>query len=204
MSGGDPSAQLLELHSRLLTGDRTASEEAMRLLLAPLLQQVSTRFQRIDQHIVWDGVIDALLDYCARPQQFDVARGVPLLRFLHLAARRNIMNALRREHRRKAREAVAGQAWAASHVALDATAGNLVQQEESVQRQRHQAALTAALRHPHDRQILALRLQGVRRTEAFAEVLGISHLPIETQRREVKRAKDRIAKILRRHTGGHV
>ena len=54
---------------------------------------------------------------------------------------------------------------------------------------------------PRDRQILALRLQGERRTEAFAEILGLSYLPIEAQRREVKRAKDRIDKILRRHGG---
>lgn len=57
------------------------------------------------------------------------------------------------------------------------------------------------LSDPRDQQILALRLQGERRTEAFAEILGISHLPIEAQRREVKRIKDRIDKILRRHGG---
>ena len=57
-------------------------------------------------------------------------------------------------------------------------------------------------KNPNDQQLLALRLQGVRRTEAFAEILGITHLPIETQRREVKRAKDRIDKMLRRRTGG--
>jgi RNA polymerase sigma-70 factor (ECF subfamily) len=57
------------------------------------------------------------------------------------------------------------------------------------------------LQDPTDRQILALRLQGERRTEAFAELLGISHLPIGVQRREVKRAKDRIDKILRRKGG---
>ena len=48
---------------------------------------------------------------------------------------------------------------------------------------------------------MVLRLQGERRTEAFAEILGISHLSIETQRREVKRAKDRIDKTLRRQGG---
>jgi len=186
----------------LLTGDRTASEEVVRLLCALLTQEVSTQFRQTDQHIIWDGVIDAMLDYCARPQQFDAERSVPLTRFLCLAARRNIMNMLRGERRRKAREEAAGHAWAVSSVELDPTAGNLLQKEESTQRQQQQTALTNALQNPNDQQLLALRLQGVRRTEAFAEILGITHLPIETQRREVKRVKDRIDKILRRRTGG--
>jgi DNA-directed RNA polymerase specialized sigma24 family protein len=202
MPEGDDSAQLLELHRRLLTGDRTASEEVVRLLHASLTQEISAQFSHTDQHIIWDGVIDAMLDYCARPQQFDAERGISLKRFLRLAARRNVVNILRGEQRRKVREEAAGHAWAASSVELDPAAGNLLQKEESTQRQRQQTALTNALQNPNDQQLLALRLQGVRRTEAFAEILGITHLPIETQRREVKRAKDRIDKLLRRRTGG--
>lgn len=202
MPGGDESAQLLELHRRLLIGDRIASEEIVTLLLASLTQEVAAQFRHTDQHIIWDGIIDAMLDYCARPQQFDAERGISLKRFLRLAARRNVMNTLRREQRRKAREEAVGHAWAASSVELDPAAGNLLQKEESAQRQRQQAALTNALQNPNDQQLLALRVQGVRHTEAFAEILGITHLPIETQRREVKRGKDRIDKMLRRRTGG--
>ena len=127
MPGGDDSAQLLELHRRLLTGDRTASEEVISLLYALLTQEVSVQFRQTDEHIVWDGVIDAMLDYCARPQQFDAERGVPLKRFLRLAARRNVMNTLRGEQRRKAREEAVGHTWAASSVELDPAAGNLPQ-----------------------------------------------------------------------------
>jgi RNA polymerase sigma-70 factor, ECF subfamily len=202
MPRGDDSVQLLELHRRLLAGDRIASEEVVTLLLASLTQEVSAQFRQTDQHIIWDGVIDAMLDYCTRPQQFDAERGVSLKHFLRLAARRNVMNRLRGEQRRKVREEAAGHTWAASSVELDPAAGNLLQKEESTQRQRQQTALTNALQNPNDQQLLALRLQGVRRTEAFAEILGITHLPIETQRREVKRAKDRIDKMLRRCTGG--
>jgi hypothetical protein len=57
------------------------------------------------------------------------------------------------------------------------------------------------LQDPTDRQILALRLRGERRTAAFAAILNISHLPLEMQRREVKRAKDRIDKVIRRRGG---
>jgi len=202
MPGGDDSAQLLDLHRRLLTGDRIASEEVVRLLHASLTQEVSAQFRQTDQHIIWDGVIDAILDYCAQPQQFDAERGVSLKRFLRLAARRNVMNILRGEQRRKVREEAAGHVWVVSSVELNPAVGNLLQKEEPTQRHRQQTALTNALQNPNDQQLLALRLQGVRRTEAFAEILGITHLPIEMQRREVKRAKDRIDKMLCRRTGG--
>jgi N-acetylglutamate synthase/N-acetylornithine aminotransferase len=49
-----------------------------------------------------------------------------------------------------------------------------------------------------DKQVLMLVLEGVRQTELFAEALGIDHLGIYEQRRQVKRAKDRLAKKLRR------
>lgn len=201
MSVDYDSAEFLVLHRRLLSGDRTASEEVTRLLLAPLTQELTRQFSQMDEHTVWDGVIDAIFDYCAQPQQFDEGRGVPLARFLQKAAWRNVANSLRGEKRRKAREEKVGQEDVASAVELDPVVGNLLQREEHVQRQQQRAELMNTLQYPKDQQILRLRLQGERRTEAFAEVLAITHLSIKVQRQEVKRAKDRIDKILRRHMG---
>jgi hypothetical protein len=109
-----------------------------------------------------------------------------------------VANAVRGEKRRKTREEKAGQGYVESSVELDPVVGNLIQQEERVQHQRQQAELMSALQNPKDQQLLALRLQGERRTEVFAQILEISHLPIDSQRRAVKQAKDRIDKILRR------
>ena len=198
MLQANASRTLLGLHKRLLSGDRTASEEIAGHLLAPLAREISRRFPRTDKHIVWDGVTDAILDYCIHPDQFDVARGVPLDRFLHTAAWRNVANSLRGEKRRKAREEKAVHVYAESLVELDPATGNLLR-EESLRRQRQQAQLMRTLQDQKDRQILELRMQGERRTDAFAKILGISHLPTDAQRREVKRAKDRIDKVLRRH-----
>jgi hypothetical protein len=99
-------------------------------------------------------------------------------------------------------EEEAGNLYAISAVELDPVVGNLLQKEENEQRHQLEEEMMRLLQDPKDRQILALRLQGERRTEAFAEILGILHLSIEAQRRGVKRAKDRIDKTLRRH-GGH-
>lgn len=202
MIARDDSDQLLTLHRRLLAGDRIASEEVIGLVLLSLIQEVSSKFRQTDEQIIWNGVSDAVLDYCARPHQFDESRGVPLDRFLQKAAWRNVANSLRGENRRKAREEKAGQEYIDSAVELDPVVGNLLQQEENVRRQQQQAQLMHTLQNPKDQQLMALRLQGERRTEAFAKILGISHQPMDVQRREVKQAKDRIDKILRRHTGG--
>ncbi len=194
------SSQLLALHRRLCNGDRTASEELAELILGSLTDVLSRRFPHTDEQTIWDGVVDAFLDYASRPHQFDAKHGVPLDGFLRMASGRNVTNALRGEVRRRARQATVATDDV-STVALDPTAGNVLQHEEARRLQRQQEHWMKHLPDPRDRQILALRLQGERRTEAFAEILGISHLPIEAQRREVKRNKDRIDKIVRRHGG---
>lgn len=204
MPEDEDAPALLALHRRLLDGDRVASEELIALLLSPLTDRLARRFPHTDEQLIADGIVDALLEYCAQPDRFDAERGVPLDRFLSTAAWRNIANSLRGEHRRKAREEKAHAAYGEPLVALDPTAGNLLQQEESAQRRRREVEVMQMVRTPADQEIVTLRLQGERRTEVFADILGIAHLPAAEQRRAVKRAKDRIDKVLRRHQGGDV
>ena len=52
----DP-ADLNRLHQRILDGDRLASEELSRLLIAPLIEEISRRFQGADEQLVDDGVM---------------------------------------------------------------------------------------------------------------------------------------------------
>ena len=59
MSNPPDREMLHSLHERLLLGDRVASEELSRLLLAPLQQEVTRRFPRIDEQMINDGVVDA-------------------------------------------------------------------------------------------------------------------------------------------------
>jgi hypothetical protein len=189
---------LLALHGRLLSGDRLASDDLVRAVLPFLLEEVARRFPRTtDEQLVADGVIDAVLDYSARPQQFDAGLGVPLDRFLAKAAWRNVTNLVRAEGRRKKRERKVGGERREADVALDPLAGN-IRQEELRQLEAMQEAMFDALNDPKDKEILALRLQGVRATAAFSRVLGVTHLPEPRQRQEVKRAKDRITRFLRR------
>jgi RNA polymerase sigma-70 factor (ECF subfamily) len=45
--------------------------------------------------------------------------------------------------------------------------------------------------------------QGERRHSVFADILGVTHLPENEQRREVKRVKDRLKKRQERAGGKH-
>ncbi len=188
---------LLRLHRRLLEGDRVAPADLMELLLSPLIGQMKHEYPTTDVHLVSDGVTDALLDYCARPGSFDQTRGVPLNRFLAKAAWRNIANILRGETRRKAREAKAVETADQNVVELDPAKGN-PQQNEVLDTNQGLAKLARSLPDPTDQQVYKLKAMGERRTDIFAKAMGITHLPIEQQRREVKKAKDRIDKVMER------
>lgn len=188
---------LHQLHERLLAGDRLASEELSRLLLIPLSQEIGKRFPKVDEQIVSDGVIDAVLDYCTCPGKFDISRDVPLERFLAAAAWRNVDNLLIGERRRKFRERKVGSKKREADVALDPVARN-IRQEELQELNEKEAAMYAALDNPKDKEILRLKLDGVRDTASFASVLGITHLPVALQQEEVRRHKDRIVRFLRR------
>jgi RNA polymerase sigma-70 factor (ECF subfamily) len=119
-------------------------------------------------------------------------------RFLANAAWCNIANLLRGEQRRKAKEKRSLELNDEKVVELHPAMGNPLQ-NESQDRQQQLDELRRSLENPVDRRILELRAMGERRTEQFAKVLGILHLPVDQQRREVKRAKDRIDKVMRRH-----
>jgi len=198
MARGYDSEQLLILHQRLVEGDRTASEEICNLLLMSLIKEVKKKYPRTDEHIISDGSVDAILEYCEKPQTFDATLGIPLERFLKLAATRNVQNFIRGEERRKAREEKYGKRTLETSVELDVAAGNIIT-EEILARMQEMKAILNILDDPLDKKIKELSLQGERRTEVFAEILGITHLSKEQQKREVKRAKDRIDKKIRRY-----
>lgn len=187
---------LLALHRRLLEGDPLASEQVARLLLSPLVEETHRDYRGLDQQLVADAVVDALLDYFEAPDGVD--DGSRIHAFLRKAAWRNAANLSRGGKRRKLRE----ERWVAEHEATvveDPPAlGTLIEDEEKVEAEKRVAELMALLPNERDRGVLRLRLAGERAVEVFAQVLGIDDLPVREQRKMVKQAKDRIDKIIKR------
>ena len=142
------ASQLLVLHHRLCDGDRTASEE---LALEALVEGIARQFLRSDEQMLYEAVTEAVLDYCARPCQFDEERGMALHLSLLMTSRRNMLNLLRGEARRKAREEEAGNLYADATVELDPVVGNLLQKEENEKLHRQQEDMMSLLDDPKDR-----------------------------------------------------
>ena len=197
MSEETGAQDLLALHRRLLEGDRVAPAELIEILLPRLVEEMQRKFPKTDPHLISDGVTDALLDYCAKPVPFDSRRGVPLDRFLAKAGWRNIANLLRGESRRRVREAKFAECTLENVVELRPGTGNSWHDEQPDPKQELDK-LSHLLPNETDRKLFQLKAAGERRTERFAKAMGITHLPIEQQRREVKKAKDRIDKVLER------
>jgi hypothetical protein len=92
----------------MLAGDPAARERLAEELLAGLRRKLQRAFVHAPDDVVFDAVVDAIMEYIKDPVRFDASRGVPLDRFVQMAARRNLASHMRSEAQRKAREAAYG------------------------------------------------------------------------------------------------
>lgn len=187
--GGTPS--LLELHRRLLAGDKTAGNALSDQLLESLQRKLPGR----DAENKFDAAVDALIDFISRPDAFDPHKG-QIEPFLLLAAKRNLMNVRRGDHRRHVRETKAAAYFQNNYVELPDPVENLIGKDNEALYRRLLAAIA-----PADRPVAELMLQGERRTAVYAKALGLDGQTTEQQRMAVKRAKDRVTKALQRLKG---
>jgi RNA polymerase sigma-70 factor (ECF subfamily) len=202
MSGfGDHDEQL---HASLLAGDPTAPSQVILAHLDPLTRRLRGRFPDIrDETLLLDAATDALLDYVQSPSKFDPSKS-SLTTYLTLAARGDLLNALAKSQRRSSRQV------SIEIVAEPEDIGNIPEEGDPAEQV---ADLTAArdltdamlklITEQRDRQLLALMVDGERRTEPYARLLGISHLDEGEKRRTVKQHKDRIKKRLQRGIKRH-
>ena len=184
-----PDDELCAAWSRL-TADSTTAGPFAELVLPPLEADLRRLFPRADPHAAAEAADWAVAAFLRNPAAYDPARG-PLAPFLRLAARRDLMNLLAADGRRRR-----GQIpWAG--VELTHPAGNELADGESLAD--HPAVLAAAAAlDDAGRRVLDLMLDGERDTAVFAEALGVSHLSPDGQADAVKRAKDRVKARLKR------
>lgn len=192
MTQADPAQdELIALHDALLDGHPTVSARLAELLLPALRRRFRGR-REIGHAEIESQIGLSIAVYLAEPQRYDPERG-PLLAFLYRDVDGDIRNEAAKRTRR--RESLA----AGETIELLSAAGNFLVEDEVVQRSELADALALVTRlGAEEKELLRLRVDGVRSTHAYAEVLGIAHLPVEQQRLEVKRAKDRLDKKLER------
>lgn len=192
----DSNDELLNIHERLLDSDPTATYDMFQIAASALERYLRFKFPSIatsvDPDIYLSAAHDALTDYFKNPHRYDRdKRG--LMGYLRMLAYRDMQNLIRKESRH-----------AAGRVSLDdvefsASDGN--DTSETVADRMDARRIQYELARDMNSQELAvfdLIIQGERSTEAAACALGISHLPLSQQKREVKRIKDRITRRIRR------
>lgn len=189
-----------ELHRLLLNGDRTASARIVERHLDRLIARLNARFPNIPD-LVEDAVSQALAAYVMNPHIYNPDRS-SLFNFLLMAADRDLRNLWAAEKRRLKHEVI-DLDRDESDVALNGSEAELVDERANPDRldldqDELKARIQQVLPDPRDQEMLALMMEGERRTEAFAQILGITSLPPAEQRTVVKRHKDRIKQRLRR------
>jgi RNA polymerase sigma-70 factor (ECF subfamily) len=147
-------------------------------------------------------VIDTLLNFRKELEKYDPEK-ITLFAFLRMAVRGDMLNLIDKNRRQEQRlvdlddPAIESGLPQADSVEAHFELDEWLQQHTDLSRQELLEALANELDNT-DREILLLMLEGVRATTEYAEVMGIGYQDEVDQRREVKRAKDRIIKKLQR------
>ncbi|MBK8903301.1 MAG: hypothetical protein IPM53_19110 [Anaerolineaceae bacterium] len=191
-------------HQQIVHQDNpTAFAQLSELAFPHLVSFLEQEFHQVESHVCETAVIDCLLTYHAAPEKYDPTK-LTLFAYLRMAARHDLLNALDRHNRRKrplhSLDEPAVQAQLVSEITPESDPTDLADWLSSPNPSSRQEILRRfeADLDSTDRQLLLLMLNGVRDSESYAAVLQISALPLDEQRRQVKRAKDRLTKSLTR------
>lgn len=223
-AGAEFYAALMALHERMLAGDPTLLGEVARLIYEPLMAQLHREFRKVNDHLLHEGAVDALMEYAKDPSQANAKTGAGVMGFLMLRSKSRVIDGIRRERRQD--EADGGYAHG-----LDPSAerdrGNVVELrraraehvtnemsnaisvpppdiEERLEREALVEAVLAGAESDLDRRLLEMMFAGIRETAEYARALGIDGEPVELQEETVKRHKDRLlAAAKRREAAKH-
>lgn len=199
----------LEIHHRLIAGDPVAPSDLADAYLDVLVIWLVRTNIWIDPHLCQEAAEDAILALIKNPRSYQIDRAA-LATYLRMSALGDLRNILKREQRHTLRLVsledvelsfdVRNRVWEDDNTAAAAELEEEIERREATR----QRELAIAGITPEDERVMMLMQQGERETSKFAQVLGISHLAPDFQRRAVKRAKDRLKKRLKRAPGSHV
>ncbi len=193
-------------HRRVLAREPVAFSELAERLYASLVHDTGRRTRSrsgmaVDMTLVEEAVGEALLDYNDAPERYDPEQAT-LHAYLVMAAYRDFQNAANKERRHSQRRATfAGEDSA--DLDVPDSRSDLDNLLNRISAEEWWSLVEGTFTDPADRQLVIMLANGVRATESYARVLGINGLPAEEQAREVKKAKDRLLKRLKRLGESH-
>ena len=175
---------------RILAGDPVAPADLFAHFVEPLMSAIRHDL-RCDAENARDSSIDALFDYLHSPSAYSPNRG-RLCTFLTQIAKHKAVDRIRARSAEVRRE----QEFS-SLVEVRESAPN-DKMERSVEAGKLWRMIEQVIEDEQDRLAIALILDGERSTEALANTLGIQAATPLERRREVKRHRDRLMKIVER------
>jgi len=193
----------LELHALVSSGDSLALTKLYDAYGERIIVLLGARYPKVankDDAQIYDSVNQAFFGYHRNPGTFDPEKST-LKRFLEIAAERDLKNILEKEAKQGKKKNLP------EDVELEEKFWNSVVQEQEEPENQLIAKetttlidleLTVHFESAEDRIIAAMIISGERQTSAYAAVLQITELTTAEQTGEVKRAKDRIKKVLER------
>lgn len=194
-----------ELHRRLLEADPVTTAELAEQYLGPLLKGLARAFPRVDDAILCDVAVELVLALAKQPEKYDPDR-LGLQAYLRMDAKGDVLNRIEKEQKRTSRlmllpsVELSPQPLNTQQKRLD----DLLFPDDEFElppgltRAAALMELRRALPNETDRQALMLMLDGERRTPVFAGVWELGRLDEPSQRRAVKKNKDRVRKMLER------
>jgi hypothetical protein len=186
MFGSPPSQQeALRLHQRLLEGDAAATADLAAAYLAHLAAWLESTNRGIDPDLCSDAAADAVLALMRNPRSYDPGY-LSLEAYLRMSARGDLLNALHKVQ--KDRETTIPLKC----VELSPEAGKYLGRGDdpslplqiAEQLRETERAVPASVREgltEVELRVLDLMLTKERRTAAYADILGIAHLPRKEQ-----------------------
>jgi RNA polymerase sigma-70 factor (ECF subfamily) len=203
MSAQEPTkAWQIDKHQRILRRDVTAFAQLCEEALPHLTDFLKSQFALAEISLHQTVAVDCLLNYRSRPTQYDPNK-LSLFAYLRMAAKNDMLNLLDKEGRIDRRlmdiesyvvqQQLPPEKSPSGELALEEWLEQYTDKTPSGLLQALAEELSSA-----DQQVVLLMSEGERSTARYAELLDITHLSEPEQRREVKRAKDRLTKKIQR------
>jgi hypothetical protein len=175
------------LHARLTSeSPGNAADQICEQFLPLLAAALKRRFTNLnDPHLSETVAIDSILNYLARPARFDPAKA-SLIAYLYLDASRDLLNHINKPRVQSVPETTAVEML----ITADGLEYNPEQRliaEDSVLVRR----MNSFVKHPVDKRLVDLMVEGVRETGEFAQALEVDHLTPAEQTVIVKQNKER-------------
>lgn len=208
MTTNEPtSAWQTQQHQRILRREPTAFAELCELALPHLAAFLERLYPSYERHLCEQAAIDSLLSYQTNPAQYNPEQ-LALWPFLRMAAKADMLNLIDKLNRHDRHFVALDEPAIQSQLSEPDTTQEIFALDEWLQQhtQRSRQEIMVFLAEELslvDKQFLLLMTEGVRESRRYAEVMNILHLDAAAQQSEVKRAKDRLIKKVRRFAQSH-